>query len=163
MQRLRAEIKIAKDVKKDRRIISRARVITGAEALEAMRKADMKKKGSAETSRSKPTTPHCTPQQHSTPSTCSTIHVTPFTPRRVRFNLSTVRAQPSSLPRLLQYSKTPAEWDSDTSSEDDGSANSHETDTEESSYSRDASATSTGDLQPISERLHQMSLRTHRR
>ncbi|RPA88402.1 hypothetical protein L873DRAFT_1726169, partial [Choiromyces venosus 120613-1] len=44
MQRLRVEIKITKDIKKDRRILSRARVITGAEAMEAMCEADAKKK-----------------------------------------------------------------------------------------------------------------------
>ncbi|RPA99017.1 DDE-domain-containing protein, partial [Choiromyces venosus 120613-1] len=43
MQRLRVEFKIAKDIKKDRRILSRARVITSAEAMEAMREADAKK------------------------------------------------------------------------------------------------------------------------
>ena len=50
MQRLRAEFKIAKDVKKDRRVISRARVITGADALKAMRKAGEKNKTSGKSS-----------------------------------------------------------------------------------------------------------------
>ncbi|RPA92016.1 hypothetical protein L873DRAFT_1818345 [Choiromyces venosus 120613-1] len=44
MQRLQAEIKIAKDIKKDRRILSRAHVITGTEAMEAMHDANVKKK-----------------------------------------------------------------------------------------------------------------------
>ncbi|RPA89368.1 hypothetical protein L873DRAFT_1822979 [Choiromyces venosus 120613-1] len=40
---LQAEVKIAKDIKKDRRILSRAHVITGAEAMEAMHDANVKK------------------------------------------------------------------------------------------------------------------------
>ncbi|RPA91048.1 hypothetical protein L873DRAFT_1872386, partial [Choiromyces venosus 120613-1] len=82
MQTLQAKIKIAKEMKKDCWIISRARVITGAETLEATQKADAKKKASAISSRtwSKPTMPHCTIPLHSTPRTCSTIYVMPFTP-----------------------------------------------------------------------------------
>ena len=42
MQRMQAEIKIAKDVKKNCRVISRTRVITGEDSLKAMQKADEK-------------------------------------------------------------------------------------------------------------------------
>ncbi|RPA88568.1 hypothetical protein L873DRAFT_1012038 [Choiromyces venosus 120613-1] len=125
MQRLHAEIKIAKDVKKDRRIISRARVITGAETLEAMRKADAKKKYPAKTTaRSQPTTPYHTPQHNSTPSTWSSIHITPFTMCRVRFNLSTPFFEPHSLPWPVQHAQKPSEWDSDASSADEGTPDS---------------------------------------
>jgi len=153
------------DVKKDCRIISRARVIMGAEALEAMRKADAKKNSSAKTFQSNPTTLHPTRQStgrlQSTPGTHSTIHVTPFTPR-VWCNLSTPLVQPLPLLRPRPCSIQQSEWDSETSSEDDGSLNSHQSDTEDSTISGPSSVIPAPDLHPISERVHQMSLRTCR-
>ncbi|RPB02798.1 hypothetical protein L873DRAFT_367091 [Choiromyces venosus 120613-1] len=105
MQRLQAEVKIAKDIKKDRRILSRAHVIIGTEAMEAMREANAKKQKlpwkpttALKTTRTpKTTTPRRLRKANTTPSTPSTIHVTPFTPE-VRFDL----AKWTSIPHSLQ-------------------------------------------------------------
>ncbi|PUU83526.1 hypothetical protein B9Z19DRAFT_1060921 [Tuber borchii] len=79
MQRLRAEIKIAKNIKKDCRLLSRARVITGAEALEAMHKAEEKKKVTGKRTQNVPTTAPQAPRPPSTSRrTRPAIHVASF-------------------------------------------------------------------------------------
>ncbi|RPA93397.1 hypothetical protein L873DRAFT_1793683 [Choiromyces venosus 120613-1] len=163
MQRWCAEIKIAKDGTKDHRIISQARVITGAEALEAMQKANTKKKYPAETTaQSQPTTPYHTPQHNSTPSTRSTIHVTPFTMCHVFFNLSTPFLELHSLPRPVQHAQKPSKWDLDASSLDEGTPDRTQSNTEESGFPTISLAGPPIDLQLISLRLHQVSLHPSR-
>ena len=156
MQHLRAEITVAKDTIKDRCIISMARVITDAEALEAMQKADANKQGSAKTTaRTRPSSSLHRPQLHFTPiSTHSTIHITPFT-HCVYFNLSRPRSLSPSLPRPWRLSQKQPQWN--TSSDDKSGSSSYTSDIEETSTAWPSTA---GDLHTISERLHQMNLCT---
>ncbi|RPA90285.1 hypothetical protein L873DRAFT_470411 [Choiromyces venosus 120613-1] len=94
--------RLKKDIKKDRRILSRARVITGAEALQAMQEADAKKQKQwpKQTSTVNATTQQQQQEANTTPRTLSTIHVTPFTPQ-VHFDLS----KPRSIPHSLQQQR----------------------------------------------------------
>ena len=123
----------------------------------------MKRKSFAKLPRSKPTTPRCTLQLNSTPRTCSTISVTLFTPRRVWFNLSDPLAQLGFLSRPSQYVQSLPACDSHPTSQDNCTLDCYENNSENGSYPEPSSAPSTSDLQPVPERLHQMSLRTHRR
>ncbi|RPA90989.1 DDE-domain-containing protein [Choiromyces venosus 120613-1] len=165
MQRLRVEIKIAKDIKKDRRILSRARVITRAEALQAMQEANAKKQKQwpKQTSTMNATTPQRWREANTIPRTLSTIHVTPFTPR-VCFDLSKPRSIPHSLQqqRIRQNALAFGEpaWISSSLDEESSTTNSGNISPLVTSTGHGDAPLPSPSSEPIAEQLHRMHLRT---